>query len=254
MIFIPLVLLSLSFTGRWEGGWLRKAVLTVSGPPQEAFHWVKGRLEDAIGRYLYLVELEEENRRLKAALKRLTFERNRLLEEAQEVARLRRLLGFKDSTGLEMVPARVISLSPQPHGRTFTIDKGTKDGLAKGMPVVSWEGLVGRVVAVGEGTAVVMPIVERGVTVSVLLQRSRTRAILEGDGWRCRLIYIPRDEEVEEGERVITSGLDRVYPKGLLVGVVSKVIRDPRKFFLHVEVVPSVDFSRLEEVMVFVGG
>ena len=254
LVFIPLFLMSLYFTGKWEGEWLQRAVLTVTAPPQEAFQWVRRRAVAVIDHYFYLVSVEEENRRLKEELERITFERDQLLERAKEAERLRKLLDFKERVKLLMIPAQVISLSPEPHLRTLVIDKGRRDGVNKGMPVVTWEGVVGRIIAVGEGSSMVLPIVERGATVSVLLQQSRTRAILEGKGWGCRLVYVPRDEEVREGERVITSGLDGIYPKGLPVGRVSRVVRTPREFFLHVEVVPSVDFSRLEEVMVLKEG
>lgn len=254
LVLSSLFFLSLNLTGKWDAGWLYGVFLTITGPPQKALSWAEKKVEDLFYSYLYLVNLREENRRLKEALKRLTYERNLLLEQVEELKRLRQLLKFKERTKLRMVPAEVVALSPEPHIRTLVIDKGSTDGLKEGMPVVAWEGVVGRILHVGQRTSMVLPIVERGSAVSVLLRSSRTRAILEGEGKGCRLVYIPRDKEVREGEGVITSGLDGIYPKGLPVGRVVKVTRRSRRFFLEVEVAPAVDFGKLEEVMVLVGG
>lgn len=254
LLLIALILFSLYVRGTFRGEGLRRALLAVTTPPQEVLNRAYDAVSDFVSHYLYLLEVEKENRRLKEEIKRLKLERQLLSEKAREAERLKKLLGFKRSAGLKVMPARVVGISPQPQSRAFYIDKGSQDGIKKGMAVVSHEGVVGRVTVVGAGSSLVVPIVEKGAKISVILEHSRTRALLEGLGWGCRLLYIPKEEEVREGEKVLTSGLDGVYPKGLMVGTVRRVVRRPGELFLEVEVVPSVDLSRLEEVLVVLEG
>lgn len=253
-LLIALVLFSLSITKIYRVEGLRGFIISISSPPQKALTRFYDAVSGLLSRYLFLVGVAEENERLKEEVGQLKFRLQVLAERAREAERLRGLLGFKEATDLEVLPARVIGLSPNPQSRAFFIDRGLKDGVRKGMAVVTGEGVVGRIGEVAPDSALVVPVIERGMRVSVLLEGSRTRAVLEGLGWSCRLLYVPKEEEVREGDRVITSGLDGVFPKGLWVGEVRRVKESPGGLFLEVEVRPFVDFSRLEEVLVVVRG
>lgn len=253
-LLLTLILFSLSATGVHRGEGLRQVLITLSSLPLEALTWVYNKGSDLVAHYLLLVEVARENERLREEVRRLRLEVQVLSEEAKEAERLRKILELKETIGLRVIPARVIGLSPNPQSRAFFIDRGMKDGLRKGMAVVSGDGVVGRIGVVAPSSSLVIPIVEQGMRVSVLLEDSRTRGVLEGKGWSCKLLYVPREEGVREGHRVVTSGLDGVFPKGLWVGEVKKVERPPGKIFLEVEVRPYVDFSRLEEVLVVIQG
>lgn len=254
LLLLALVLFSLSVTGIYRGGGLREILISISTPPQRALTWAYDGVARLLSRYLFLVGVAEENERLRGEVRELRLRLQVLAERAREAERLRELLHFKESTDLEVLPARVIGLSPSPQSRAFFINRGQRDGVKRGMAVVTGDGVVGRIGEVTPDSALVVPIIERGIRVSVLLEGSRTRAVLEGLGWSCRLLYVPKEEGVREGDRVITSGLDGVFPKGLWVGEVSRVNRSPGGLFLEVEVRPFVDFSRLEEVLVVIRG
>jgi len=118
--------------------------------------------------------------------------------------------------------------------------------------VVAKDGVVGQVIEAAPRTAKVLLIIDRNSAVDVMLQGRRTRAVMEGIGRRdtCILKYVPRTETVERGDRVITSGLGGIYPKGLLVGDVTGVWKEGYGLFQKVEIAPQVDFDRLEEVLV----
>lgn len=221
-------------------------------PVQTGLAWVLSGVREIWEDYVALVEVRKENHRL--------LERIRDLE--QEVAECRELRAFNDRLGallefqrsmkMRTVACRVIGEDSSGWFHTLLIDKGRRDGVERTMPVVAKDGLVGHVIEAADRIAKVLLIVDRNSAVDVLLQESRTRAVLEGIGRQdsCLLKYVPRSETVHKGEKVITSGLGGVYPKGLVVGTVTGVWKEGYGLFQRVEVSPQVDFQRLEEVLV----
>lgn len=193
-------------------------------------------------------ELEERNRRMAID--------NQILREYEaEAKRLRRLLAFqKDNLETyDLLPAAIIARSPNNWSQTLTIDKGAQDGISKGMTVIHPDGLVGRISSVSRSSAQVSLITDRQMAVGVILQRTReTNGIVEGEGISSRLSMnnIPYYSSIEVNDRVITSGLSVIYPKGIDVGTVSKIEREPNGLLQTAEVKPRVDFDRLEEVLV----
>ncbi len=200
--------------------------------------------------------LKKENRRLAARIQELEQEMAECREIRASNARLETLLNFQSSMRMPSVVSRVIGEDSSGWFHTLLIDKGTRDGVERAMPVVAREGLVGHVVESADRTAKVLLITDRNSAVDVLLQESRTKAVLEGVGRHdlCVLKYVPRSETVQKGEMVITSGLGGIYPKGLLVGNVAEVWKEGYGLFQRVEVSPKVDFQRLEEVLVILKG
>jgi len=206
--------------------------------------------------YLTLVNAQKENRRLAARIQELEQEMAECREIRASNERLETLLNFQSSMRMPTVVSRVIGEDSSGWFHTLLIDKGTRDGVERAMPVVAREGLVGHVVESADRTAKVLLITDRNSAVDVLLQESRTKAVLEGVGRHdlCVLKYVPRSETVQKGEMVITSGLGGIYPKGLLVGKVAEVWKEGYGLFQRVEVSPKVDFQRLEEVLVIKKG
>jgi rod shape-determining protein MreC len=150
-----------------------------------------------------------------------------------------------------MISAEVIAYSPSAWFRTIVINKGLRDGVKKDMPVVTWEGVVGKVMRTSPGSSIILLVIDRNSSIDVLVQRTRARGIVEGDGGsRCQLQHVPRTDDIEAGDHLITSGLGGIFPKGLSMGDVVRVERKEYGLFQEVEVRPSADFSRLEEVMV----
>jgi rod shape-determining protein MreC len=205
--------------------------------------------------YLNLVGVEAENRRLKENVRRLRSEVIGLREDRLANERLKRLLGLKESAGLPLLPAQVVGKSATPWFRTLMIDRGTRDGVQRGMAVVVPEGIVGRVISASAGYSKVLLANDRNSAVDAILQRTRARGIFEGEGGgMCRLKYVPRGEEVRPGDLVISSGLGQVFPKGLPLGVVEEVACERAGVFQYVKVRPTVDFGSLEEVAVVTAG
>jgi rod shape-determining protein MreC len=199
--------------------------------------------------YVNVVGKEEENRRLTERIKELEEERNRYVEARHENERLRGLLKLKSGTTDYVTTAEVFSRNPSNWFQTIWISKGENKGVAKDMVAVTSRGIVGRVQRVFHDRSTVMLITDINSSVGVRMQSSRIEGVLEGRGDdTCRLKYIPRSVEVKVGEKIVTSGLDMIYPEGLQVGYVKLVQKKPGEFFSEIEVTTAQDLSALEEV------
>lgn len=201
--------------------------------------------------YINLIGVEAENNRIRERLATLEAENSALLEFRHENQRLRGVLGILDSTELKGVVASVIAFDPSNWERTAVIDRGTLSGLQPGMAVIHNNGVVGQVISSGPSTSRVLLLTDHASGIDALVQGSRTRGVVEGFGERqCKLRYVLADEDLKVGDRLITSGMDGVFPKGLLIGIVSDFKRTRSGLFQLVEVRPSVDLARLENVLV----
>jgi rod shape-determining protein MreC len=249
-LLIGLILFSLSRTGVLREEMMKGFSLSLLFPFQKAFSYFHREIRSLFEDYVFLLNVKEENKRLKRELEQLKMENVLLREEKREAERLRRLLELKEAIKFKVIVARLIGESPDPQSRTFYIDKGSLEGIKKGMAVITPDGIVGKVLFTGPKSSLILPIIERGASLSVMLEDSGTRGILEGQGERCLLRYLPPEEPIREGERVLTTGLDGVYPKGFPVGYIRRIIKKSGALFLEAEVEPSVRFERLEEVMV----
>ncbi|PLX77772.1 MAG: rod shape-determining protein MreC, partial [Desulfuromonas sp.] len=134
--------------------------------------------------------------------------------------------------------------------RTSLIDKGAEDGVEPGMPVVASEGVVGRVVRSSSGQARVLLITDASSAMAALIQHNRARGICRGKGDDLAFDFVLRQENVNVGDRVVTSGMGGVFPKGLVIGQISSFYRQEFSLFQSIEVTPAVDFAHLEEVLV----
>jgi rod shape-determining protein MreC len=202
-------------------------------------------------------EMHQEIGRLQEENQRLIMDNQVLREDKMELRRLRSLLGFRDISldKYQMVGARVIARSPNNWYRNIVIDKGTDSGIRKGMAVISPHGLVGRVASVSRESAHVDLIIHREIAVGAIVQENReTQGIVEGLGisQNLRMVNIPYYSTIKEGYHIITSGLSESYPKGINIGRVKEVELQPDGILLSALVEPSVDFDKLEEVLVIV--
>lgn len=196
-------------------------------------------------------DLGRENRRLRLENTRLALENALLKETKLENERLRKLLGFKRRKKFELIPAEVIGVDPSRIVNSILIDIGGDSGIEVNMPVVTSEGLVGKVIDVFPKTTLVQLLLDRNCRVSAIVQRSRVLGIVEWErGSICRLKNVLDRSDVKVGDVVVSSGMGGVFPKGIKIGVVSEVAQQKGTPFKEVKVVPSVDFTRLEEVFV----
>ena len=203
------------------------------------------------GNYFYLRGVRQENRELKQKIEQLEIERVRLTEDAEQAHRLQTLLGFKEQFIAKTVAAQVIGSSGSEQSRSIYIDKGSRDGIRPDMAVITADGIVGKVLrGVQNHVSSVLLINDQTSGVGAILEKSRLQGVLRGTpAGEVVLEKVMTDESVQPGESVLTSGGDRIFPKGLKVGTVTKVSPGP-ELFLNIRVKPTTDLSRLEEVLV----
>jgi len=234
-----------------------RLVISAVSLPQRAVSYPVQALSRVWNNYLYLVALRGQNLTLQRELALLSEAKVAGEEYRLENERLRKLVEFKAQVPYRLVPARVIAEDLLAETNTVTINKGSLDGLRAGMVVVSVDGVIGQILdepgsALAPLAAQVLLIIDRNSRVDALVQRSRARGVVMGKGAldRLELQYVERTVDVTKGDAVICSGLGGIFPKGLLIGTVTSVKSDPRELGLQVEVRPSADFARLEEVLV----
>lgn len=201
--------------------------------------------------YLSLVGVARENQLLKDDIRTMN-ERLALLEETrQENQRLTALLNLKDKAVEKTVSARVIGEDVTPWFKTITINCGFDDGVQDGMPVLAAGGIVGRTIKVSASSSKVMLLTDNASGISAIIQRSRARGVVKGKGEDlCSLEFAMRGEDVQVGDQVVSSGLGGVFAKGHLIGEVTMVKKGEFGVFQTVTIRPSVNISRLEEVLV----
>jgi rod shape-determining protein MreC len=217
---------------------------------QETANWIKGFRDN----YDTLSGFRLENERLRKRVQNLEIERQKLLEAEANNRRLQQLLDFRAQLPGSAITASIIANSASSWFQSCLLDKGSADGVRKDMAVVTPLGVVGKVVSVTRRTAKVLLLTDSNSGIDVMVQRTRSRGIVSGSLDNVTVLkYMKRSEDVQEGDRLITSGLDGVFPKGMLVGTVIKVRKQSLGLFQSVEVLPAVQSSRTEEVLV-VGG
>ena len=204
--------------------------------------------------YVGLLSVQAENDALRESVAELQFRLQRERALAQRARGLEELLGLRRDVGFSTVSARVIAGDATPYFRTVTIDRGTSDGVRRDSAVVSPDGVVGRVISdPGPRAAKVQLLVDRNAAAGVLIERTRAAGVVMGaaDQGMLRMEYVSNLEDVELGDIVVTSGIDGIYPKGFVIGVVEVVYRGPGlQQTIHVR--PKVEFSDLEDVLVIV--
>src|SRR5580658_6655464 len=200
--------------------------------------------------YFYLRGVRAENRNLKAQIERMSLEQVRMSQDADQARRLQALLGFKEQFISQTMAAQVIGGSGSELSRSIFIDKGSRDGIKPDMAVITAEGIVGKVLRVYHSTSEVLLIDDQTSGVGSILDKTRLQGILRGTpSGEMVLEKVMSDETVPAGELVLTSGGDGIFPKGLLVGRVTKVTPGS-DLFLNIRVRPAADLSKLEEVLV----
>jgi rod shape-determining protein MreC len=219
-------------------------------PLEKALVWCQNGLGGIWSNYVYLRGVRQENRELKFEIERLRLEQVRLSDDAQQARRLQALLGFKETYIAKTVAAQVIGSSGSEQSRSIYIDKGTSAGVDKDMAVITADGLVGRVLRAFGSSAQVLLINDQSSGVGVILDKSRLQGVIKGTASGEVVVEkVMTDEQVTPGERIVTSGGDQIFPKGITVGTVMKVTPGA-DLFLNIRVKPSANLSRLEEVLV----
>ena len=255
------LLIFLTFTGMAlnELGYLepiQRWVLRLLAPSQRTLASITDGVIELFTTLHKLGTLRQENKALRELADRLMIENVRLKEAEAENEDLRRLLQFtranphQEYRAAEVI-GRVIGRDPSSFLAYLSIDVGSEQGLKRGMPCVTDKGLVGRVVEVGFTSSKVLLVIDARSSVNALIQSSRASGVVEGVlGGGLVMKYISQDQLVSVGDVVLTSGLGGNFPKGLVIGQVVAVHQQDIEMFQQAQVRPTVDFSRLERVLV----
>ena len=219
-------------------------------PFEKSIVWVQHGSSNLWHNYFYLRGVRQENRDLRQEIQQMEIERVRLSEDANQARRLQALLGFKEQFIAKTLAAQVIGSSGSEQSRLVYIDKGSSDGVKRDMAVITANGVIGKTLQVFPTTSQVLLINDQSSGVGALLEKSRAQGIVRGTpNGTVTLEKIMSDETVQDGDKVLTSGGDQIFPKGLPVGIVTRVSPGP-DLFLNIRIRPSVDLSKLEEVLV----
>ncbi|HJP19274.1 MAG TPA: rod shape-determining protein MreC [Nitrospinota bacterium] len=230
---------------------LETAVVSIVSPFQSIFFYSIKKVQDTWNNYISLTQVRKNNLYLKEEINKLNHEVLKYTEQKKSFERLSKMLKYKSGSDREMILASVVGSDAISWSKMITINKGSNDGLKKNMAVVSHEGLVGHIIQTVPYYSKVLLITDVRSAVDALDQEKRTRGVVIGKGSDiCEMKYIPQDADIRVGQSVISSGLGGVFPKGLLIGKVSKVEETNKGLFKNVVVTPSVKISFLEEVFV----
>ena len=222
-------------------------------PFEKGIVWVQHGSSNLWHNYFYLRGVRQENRDLKQKIEQMEIEQVRLSEDANQARRLQALLGFKEQFIAKTVAAQVIGSSGSEQSRSVYIDKGANAGLKPDMAVITGDGVVGKTLRVFQSTSQVLLVNDQTSGVGAILEKSRLQGVLRGTpAGEIVLEKVMSDEPVQPGDKVLTSGGDQIFPKGLPVGTVTRITKSSpgSELFLNIRVKPTADLSRLEEVLV----
>src|SRR5882672_4916482 len=220
-------------------------------PFERAGAWGVGKVRGTWRHYFALSDTSCENERLKQENDSLKLQITQLRSKASEADRLAHLLNFRETQEkVPMIGARVIGASPDSNSQVIFLDRGQRDGIKKNMGVITPDGVVGKVIESFSDTAQVLLLTDRDSGVGAMIEESRLQSPVGGNSEPLlNMKYISNDDEVKVGEHIVTSGMDRIFPRDLPVGTISEVKQGPPPFkFIRVR--PSAQLEKLEEVIV----
>jgi len=231
---------------------IRVWAVELISPLQRIGAWTIHGAQHGWGGYIGLRRAQQENEAMRAELDRLKVRNAELEGRALEADRLEALLNFHTThQEVPMIAASVIGASPDSGSQVLYINKGSRDGLRRDMGVITPDGVVGKILAVYPDTSQVLRLDDKESGVGALLSGTRTQGPVKGTGAPLlSLDYISNDEKVTEGQAVLTSGQDRIFPKDLPVGTVVDFVSDPKTPFMRIRVRPAAHLDRLEDVLV----
>ena len=251
LVAVNIILLTITGKHTQAPSGLGRGALVIVSPFQKQFTAFFNSVKDTWNQYFFLVSTAEENQRLKKALGQSLEQLNRYSETEIANDRLRHLLDFEKVIPRPMIAAQVVGKDPSAWSKTIIVDKGTRDSVRQGAPVVIPEGIVGVVVDASARYAKVLLLTDPNSAVDALVQQTRARGIVKGGGADfCVFDYVLRKHDISVGDMVVSSGLDGVFPKGFRVGRISEIVRQNAGIFQKVSVTPYVDFEILEEVFI----
>jgi rod shape-determining protein MreC len=224
----------------------------VISPPEQMAHSSKLGVTGIWSNYIDLIHVRQENKDLQQTVDRLRLEQAALMEDARQGQRLQAILGFQQKYIYTTLAAQVYGSSGSDNSHVFYIDKGARDGLKQDMAVITGDGIVGKVRDVFPHTAQVLAVNDATSGAGVILETTRIRGVLKGNATGdLEVVGVSVDQRIKPGENVLTAGGDLIFPRGLPVGVVQKIVPDPdRDGLVNIIVKPAAHLERLDEVLV----
>jgi rod shape-determining protein MreC len=252
ILLFSLALMSLSAKQEKGISFLDSLTGFILSPFQNLFTQSVQSVSDGINHYFDLVNVSKENERLKFEIERLINEKNDLIERIFRQKRLADLMAYPESHKKESLVATVIGRAATQWSKVVFINKGTKHGVRTDSAVVTTSGVIGQIMHAGLTTSKVLLTIDSRSAVDSLFQGSRVSGVVVGTGEKqCQIKFVPNTAEIKVGDQVLSSGLGGIFPKGLVIGTVSKVARKKQGLFQEITLDPSSDLSNLEEVLVF---
>ncbi len=251
LLLYPLVAFLASGRRGREPNFIDRAVIAMTAPLQSGLNWVIDGVVGTVNHYVDLRGVREENDALRLENMQLRAAVQLLGEARAENERLKQLLAYAEKVPGPKIPARVVGVNPVAKLLSVRISSGERQGVVQGMSVVTPDGIVGQVIRATGGYADVALVTDPQSRVGVRVQRSRARGTAAGTGsGPLKLENMLRTEDVENGDLIITSGTDGVYPPGLVVGRVANLEKKEHGMFQAADILPAVDTTKLEEVLV----
>ena len=250
VVLLQVLLLAVQIKRDSQGRLIRVWTVSAVSPVERSGAWGIGKLRDAWRHYFALSDTARQNEALQRENGQLKLEIMQLQGKSAEADRLAALLNFKQKQAkVPTVVARVIGSSADPNSAVIYLDQGQRDGIRKNMGVITPEGVVGKVIEAFRDTSQVLLLTDRDSGVGAMIAESRIQSPVGGMGEPLlNMKYVGNDDEVSVGSRVVTSGMDRIFPKDLPVGVITQV--KPGGQYKQIRVKPSANLEKLEEVIV----
>ena len=246
-----MALMSLSVKQQKEISYLDSLASLIISPFQSLFTKSVQSVSDVINNYFYLVSVSKENERLKLEVDKLVNENNELIEGISRQKRLEGLMAYQGDRKKNSLVASVIGRDATQWSKVLIIDKGSLQGVKKYLAVVTNSGVIGQIIYAGPNTSKVLLTIDSRSAVDSIFQDSRVSGVVVGTGEeQCQIKYVPSNAKIKVGDRVLSSGLGGVFPKGLFIGTVFQVVKKKQGLFQEITLVPGSDLSKLEEVLV----
>ena len=251
ILLFSLALMTLNVKQETGVRFLDSIVGEILSPFQNYFSQNLQSVSDSLNHYFFLIDVARQNDELQLEVQRLKSEKNQLIERLATQKRLSKLMTYEKNWEEKAVVASVIGRDATQWSKVVVINKGMKNGIKEHLAVVTDAGVIGQVIYAGLHTSKVLLIVDGRSAVDALFQDSRISGVVVGMGEdECRLKFVPNTADVKVGDPVLSSGLGGIFPKGLIIGKVTQVLRKKQGLFQEITLIPSSDLLRLEEVLV----
>lgn len=250
LIVLPLIAVNMQRKSEKEL-WFTRPFTFAGGLMQSGFASFSSGVRGTTSMYLDLIGVKTENSALKQRLSEMDAQLTTVTELKLENERFAQLLGFKQTTNMELMAARVIASDLLPDHQSITVDKGLSHGVKKNMAVLTTGGVIGYTFRVENESSQILLLTDRFAVIDAIVQRSRARGLVEGvSSGNARLRHLKRSDDVKVGDLIVTSGLFNIFPKGFPIGTVTSIDKSLYGMTQDVEIKPAVEAYNLEELFI----